>query len=250
MKIVLNVIFQLFVCVLVAQNVTDAKGLKQGPWAKKYQGTSIYEYKGQFKDNLPVGTFTYYYKNTKLKAIINHGEGSKRSEAIFYHENGVVMSKGIYRNLKKDSIWLNYGPSGKLSNLENYKNDLLEGKKIIYYIPENPSVKTQRVMSELLYKGGKLNGSSVHYFDNGALKEKGNYIEDRKVGVWETYHFNGIKSGLQRYKNGVKHGWCIVYDENGKEIGRSYFYYGKRLTGKALQDKLEQLKKLGIGPND
>jgi antitoxin component YwqK of YwqJK toxin-antitoxin module len=250
MKALLSLFFTVIASVLLAQNVTDAKGLKQGPWSKKYLGTSIYEYKGQFKDNLPVGTFTYYYKNTKIKAIIKHGEGAKRSEAIFYHDNGVIMSKGIYLNLKKDSIWQNYGPSGKLSNLETYKNDKLEGKKVIYYVPENPSVKTQIVLSELQYKGGKLNGQALHYFDNGSIKEKGSYIEDRKVGIWETYHFNGRKSGLQRFKNGIKHGWCFVYDETGKELGRSYFYYGKRLTGKALEDKLAQMKKLGIDPNN
>jgi antitoxin component YwqK of YwqJK toxin-antitoxin module len=160
------------------------------------------------------------------------------------------MSKGIYTNLKKDSVWLNYGPSGKLSNMETYKNDLLEGKKIIYYVPEDPSVKTLRVLTEYLYKDGKLNGPAVHYFDTGIVKEKGSYINDRKVGLWEIFHVNGVKSGLQRFKNGIKHGWSFAYDTSGKELGRSYYYHGQKLVGKALEDKLAQMKKLGINPND
>lgn len=250
----MKVILIFFLCVFslssFGQNVTDSKGKKQGPWSKTYPNSKVYQYKGQFKDDKPVGTFTYFYPSTKVKAIIKHSETSTRSEAFYYHENGSLMSHGIYRNMKKDSIWLNFGPSGRISNYETYKNDLLDGKKVIYYVPEDPNDNSKIVSGTYIYSAGKLNGEVVLYFENGTVKEKGTYLNNKKHGIWERYHSNGKKMNLERFKNGVTHGWCESYDEAGKLIVKSYFYQGKRLKGKALEEKMAYFKSKGINPND
>lgn len=232
------------------QNVTDSKGKKQGAWSKIYPGTKVYEYKGQFKDDKPVGTFTYYYKSSKVKAVIKHDAGTNRSEALFYHENGALMSHGIYRDLKKDSVWLNFGPSGRISNSETYKNGVLNGKNVIYYVSEEASDNSKRVSAVNYYLDGKLNGESIQYFENGSVKEKGTYTLDKKTGIWERYHANGKKMMLERYKNGIRHGWSFAYDESGKEIAKVYFYNGKKLEGKELQARMNYFKEKGINPND
>jgi len=227
---------------LRAQNVTDANGRKQGAWAKVYPGTKVYQYKGQFKDDKPVGTFTYYYQSSKLKAIVKHIEGTNRSEAIYYHENGLVMSKGIYKDLKKDSIWMNFGPSGRLSNKETYKNDLLEGKKIVFYVPEDIEDKSQRVMSVSYYKEGKMDGEYVEYFEAGSPKVKGAYVMDRKSGLWVTYDVGGFKMTEETYRNGLKHGWCMAFDESGKVVGKQYYLDGRHIQGKELETRINQIK--------
>jgi antitoxin component YwqK of YwqJK toxin-antitoxin module len=232
------------------QNVTDSKGKKQGEWSRIYPGTKVYEYKGQFKDGRPVGTFTYFYKSTKVKAIIKHGAETNRSEAFFYHENGAIMSHGIYRDLKKDSIWLNYGPSGRISNSETFKNGILNGKNVIYYVSEEASDNSKRVSAVNYYVNGKLNGESVQYFENGSVKEKGTYTLDKKTGIWERYHASGKKMMLERFKNGIRHGWCFAYDEAGKEIAKVYYYNGKKLEGKELEARMNYFKQNGISPNE
>ena len=231
------------------QNLTDSKGRKQGAWSKVYPGTKVYQYKGQFKDDKPVGTFTYYYESTKVKAIVKHGETTDRSEAFYYHENGKLMSYGIFRSQKKDSIWLNFGPSGRLSNSETYQKDLLNGKKTVYYVPEDPNDKTQVVSAVMYYTDGKLNGDYAEYFPNGAVKEKGKYDMDRKVGIWERYHVTGKKMVQERYKLGLRNGWCYAYNEGGTEIGKKFYWEGVAYTGKGLEAKLKELKRKGIDPN-
>lgn len=236
---------------LSQENQTDAKGRKQGPWSKTYPKSRAYEYKGQFKDDRPVGTFTYFYPSTKVKAVIKHDEGSVgRSVAVFYHENGNVMSKGIYRNMKKDSIWLNYTPSGRLSTAETYKNDLLHGKKVVYFLPEEVGDRSRVVSAVYNYENGKLNGEVIEYFMNGTIKVKGYYKMDKKDSIWESYHANGKKMMLERYKEGARHGWCYAYDTTGKEMGKQYFYYGRRLEGKELEKRLQSMKEKGINPNE
>jgi antitoxin component YwqK of YwqJK toxin-antitoxin module len=241
MRIVL-IVFLTLMGVLRSQNLTDANGRKQGPWSKVYPGTKVYQYKGQFKDDKPVGTFTYYYQSSKLKAIVKHIEGTNRSEAVYYHENGLVMSKGIYKDLKKDSIWLNFGPSGRLSNKETYKNDLLDGKKIVFYVPEDIEDKSQLVMSVSFYKEGKMNGEYVEYFEGGSLKVKGAYVMDRKSGLWVSYDVGGFKMTEETFRNGLKHGWCMAFDESGKVVGKQYYLDGRHIQGKELETRLNQIK--------
>src|SRR5690554_1764970 len=78
-------------------NQVDEKGRKQGVWMKTYDDDhDLIRYKGQFKDNRPVGKFIYYYPNGKVRSIINHDENSNRSEAYFYHLNEKLIAHGIY----------------------------------------------------------------------------------------------------------------------------------------------------------
>ncbi len=236
--------------IMFAQNKVDANGKKQGPWEKKYPKSLVSQYKGQFKDDKPVGTFTYYYPSNKVQAIIKNTPNSSRSSAIFYHESGVVLSKGIYMNMKKDSIWLNFAPSGRLSTSETYKNDKLNGQKIIYFLAEDLSDRSLRIASTSNYIDGLMNGERIEYFESGTIKTKGNYKNNKKTGIWVTNHPNGKPMNTERYKDGVLHGWCTVQNEGGVETGRVYFYHGTRLEGKKLEEKMKQFKKLGLDPNN
>lgn len=231
-----------------AQNVTDSKGRKQGVWSKTYPKSNVLQYKGQFKDNIPFGTFTYYYEDGKVKAVIKHGENAARSEAYFYHPNSKLMTFGIYRAQKKDSIWINLNEDGYLTYTEEYKNDQLNGKRTRYFLPERENEK-QRISAVENYINGKLDGEYSEYLITGTLILKGMYKEGKKIGSWESFHQNGQKMALERYKNGVLHGWCYVYDIKGVQSGKSYFFEGKRLEGKALNAKLNELKQKGIDPN-
>ena len=246
----------LFCCILipgllVAQlNEIDAQGRKQGPWQKKYDGINVLQYKGQFKDDKPVGKFTYFYKSSKVKAVIKHDENSNRSVAYYFHENGALMSHGIFKDQKKDSVWLNFGPSQRISNTETYKNGILHGKKVVYYVPEDLNDKSQIPMAVSYYENGQLQGEYREYHNNTAPRTVGAYLNHKRHGEWKHFDPGGNQTHLYRYKNGAKHGWSISYDESGGEQYKEYFYYGQRLTGKRLKEKMRQLKELGINPNE
>jgi antitoxin component YwqK of YwqJK toxin-antitoxin module len=236
---------------LVGQTINqkDAQGRKQGVWQKTYPKSRAFEYKGQFKDDKPVGTFTYYYPSTKVKAIIKHDEKTGRSAALMYQESGVIFARGIYRNQLKDSIWEYYGPSGRLSKKETYSNDKLNGKTIVYYVPENPEDKSQRPAKVTNYVNDVVEGEVIEYFESGTVKSKATYRNGVKEGIYTINHPDGSKMILERYKKGERHGWCCTYNETGKETGKKYFYYGRELQGKELDEKLRQMKELGINPN-
>jgi antitoxin component YwqK of YwqJK toxin-antitoxin module len=252
MKHIFGLITALFLVGMAAAqtvNQKDAQGRKQGPWQKTYPKMSVFEYKGQFKDDKPVGTFTYYYPSSKTKAVIRHDEKTGRSEAIMYHESGVLFAKGIYRNQLKDSIWEYYGPSGRLSKKETYSKDKLNGKTTVYYVPENVEDKSQRPAKVTNYVNDVIEGEVIEYFETGTVKSKAAYVKGVKEGIFTINYPDGKKMILERYKKGVLHGWCSAYDETGKETGKKYYYYGRELQGKELDEKLRQMKELGINPN-
>ena len=59
----LLLLFALFTGFAAAAQVnhTDQKGQKQGKWVKTYESGKK-RYEGYFKNNIPVGTFTYYFE--------------------------------------------------------------------------------------------------------------------------------------------------------------------------------------------
>ncbi len=250
MKVISFIVLFFSVALVFGQNKVDEKGRKQGVWKKTYLGSSVIHYEGQFKDDKPVGTFNYYYPSRSKQAVIVHDPKSNRSYAEFYHENGNVMSKGIYRNMLKDSVWLNYAPSGRLSVMETFHNDTLNGLRVIYYLPEDLNIKKLMIASQTNYKNGKVDGEKIEYFDTGVIKSKGTYVNNVKHGVFITNHPNGNVMNYERYKNGMLHGWSYVKDEAGNETSRNYYYNGQRLEGKELEKKLQYLKSKGINPNE
>ena len=230
-------------------NQVDAQGRKQGTWEKTYEGSIVYQYRGQFKDDKPVGKFTYYYESSKVKAIIKHNDVEKgRSLAYFYHENGQVMSAGIYRNMKKDSIWVNFTPGGKLSTKEEFKNDQLNGTTYVYFVTEDLQSQTPVVATKKTYKDGVLHGEYIEYFVNGKTKNRGKYVNNKQDGPWEEFHLNGQRAITYRYDDGKKHGYQIAYDETGKRLGEVFYYNGQLIEGDRLKAVLKDLEAKGINP--
>lgn len=230
-------------------NKKDTQGRKQGAWEKKYPKSAAFEYKGQFKDDKPVGTFMYYYPSSKLKSVVIHDANSNRSSAIMYHEDGIVFAKGIFRDQKKDSVWDYFGPSGRQSMKESYSNGKLNGLSTIYFVPEEAADKRIMKAKTTNYVDGIKQGEEIEYFNDGIIKSKAKYEGGLKHGIFTINHPNGNKMILERYKKGVLHGWCTTYDAVGKEVGKKYYYYNKLLEGKQLEEKLRQMKELGIDPN-
>ncbi len=251
-KYILLFVITLTSCLVFSQdlNKTDAQGRKQGQWVVLYEKSRVPQYEGQFKDGEPYGKFTYYYPSKKVKAIMQFEANGKVSRSLMYDENGVILAYGKYINKEKDSVWTHFTPTGHVSYKETYNKGVLNGTKTIYYIPEDESVKNQQIAQQFNYENGKLKGEVKEFFPNGTLKTEGKYVNEHYEGIVNKYHSNGKLMIIERYKNNIKHGWWIGYDEAGKEIGRRYFYHGKELKGEKLKAKLAELKEAGISPNE
>ncbi len=226
--------------------MTDANGLKQGKWEKRYPNQKL-RYQGQFKDDKPYGLFRYFYNNGSLQATNNHvGDGSVANHV--YHKNGKIKAKGLYREMKKDSLWQYFNEDELLVLEETYVLDTLNGWKRTYYANKQLGEETFFTMGvkngvwkkffddgkpwvDTNYENGNLHGSFKMYGEKGKPKVQGKYSRGIRVGVWLNFNANGSVYTQDVYNNGVLKS---TKRENGEftdyydsEIPKSIYNYKK-----------------------
>lgn len=243
-------VFTINITLFAQINQTDSKGRKQGIWQKTHPKSEVLQYKGQFRDDKPVGTFEYYYPGGQLKAIIEHLSDGRHARATYYFENKMLMTEGFYLDQKKDSTWVNYNEEGLVLGVESFKKDKLNGKKVIYYLEGQVETEKLNPLSVANYKNDTLHGDYREYFSTGKLKQIGKYENGKIVGEWKEYYPNGSVFKVSKFKVDRLHGWATSYTKDGEEIGKILYQNGEKLTGKELDSFLKLCEKNGIDPNE
>ena len=230
-------------------NTIDKKGLKQGAWAKYYTDNKTPIYTGQFLDNKPIGEFRYFFPSGKVKAIIQHQAKNNLSYARLYFENEQLMAEGRYKEMKKDSLWINYNSQGFIISREIYALDKLNGLRVTYYL-EGQGEDEEKMLTIENYKDSLLDGSFESFFMKGNIEKQGNYIKGNKEGTWLIYNPDGQRASKANYKNDVLHGWSFAYNSKGVELKKLMFKNGTALLGDELEKYLSFCEKNGIDPNN
>ncbi|MCD7931185.1 MAG: hypothetical protein LUH15_07360 [Tannerellaceae bacterium] len=84
-------------------------------------------------------------------------------------------------------------------------------------------------------KTAKKEGPAVEYYANGKVKEKGNYILNKRTGSWEYFSEDGtIKEKRGFDDRGEKQGQWIVYYPGGKQQQLTTYEKGEK-TGAAAK---------------
>lgn len=226
---------------LKAQTV-DAAGKKQGYWKKKDEKTGKLIYEGEFKDNLPVGTFKYYYPHDTLQAIMKFSQGGKVAYAQLFHPNGKRMGTGKYVTEQKDSIWTFFDAMGVLISKDNYKMGKKHGVCYVY-LPEGI------LSEERNYKDGLEHGTFKQYFDGKKLKGQGNYVNGNLDGKCTYWYPNGIEAAVGYYKDGKKEGPWIYKEKDGKIKSKELYRGGKEATKKETEEFFNKSKANAVPGN-
>ena len=196
---------------LIAQdfNVLDEKGRKQGPFKKYYESAKdkVF-YIGQFKNDIPYGRFTYYYKNGKVKSFMDYSDEGKIARSEVYSDNGKKLAEGRYVDKEKDSTWVYYNSYGKIQSIENWIGGKKHGVEIIFLASGDTS--------EVKYwKNDQQHGPWRQYYDNGTYKMKARMVDHEFEGE-VTYFFKSGKKNIKgRYVNGFREGTWYHYHEDG-----------------------------------
>lgn len=233
-------------------NKTDAQGRKQGVWKKYEKGKLVYE--GQFKDNVPYGTFQYYHANGKLKSTTEFVQGVHKVKTVIYHENGHKASEGVFIDQKKDGVWRYYANNDQLITVEeyvqgkrsgtwqvfsketgnlleetHYLNDRLNGVYKTFYTDGTVSLEEN-------YLEGKRNGRSTAYFPKGKISVTGDYLKGKRIGSWEFYDASGKHRSTMEYaENGTSKTYVYLYNNGyGQKINQDIIAYFLKSGEKAV----------------
>jgi antitoxin component YwqK of YwqJK toxin-antitoxin module len=107
---------------------------------------------------------------------------------------------------RKQGLWKEYYPNGKVKEISTYLNDSLNGTYYSFF--ENGSKQTI-----IQYYHGKRNGDDHTYFHNGQLESYSKNI----LGKWDYYEqYDSLGTLIEKdvYKNG-KFSWQILYNGTG-----------------------------------
>ncbi len=223
-------------------NKTDSKGRKQGKWVKYHEGSKQKRYVGTFKDDKPIGRFTYYYTTGEASAVTTFHNGGEVAYTKMYHPNGNLMATGKYLDQKKDSTWWYFNDKKEVLSKDQYLNGDLHGTCVVYY-PADPQKKEIKKYEVTRYKNGVKEGSWKQYYTSGKLKAEGNYKDGYFDGRIKWYFSSGRVEIEGFYKHTVKNGFWKFYENDGTLKKKIYYKEGKVLEGEKLEKHLEQVKK-------
>ncbi|MDR1740131.1 MAG: hypothetical protein LBR45_05175 [Bacteroidales bacterium] len=203
------------------ENVTDKKGRKQGLWKTADTSRSL-NYEGHFKDDMPVGDFTYYDRNGRVSARAFYFRGGYASFNTFYDDSGRVFMTGYYLDKQKDSIWQyfhNFGISGSGKTLikeEHYKKGLLDGMTFLYdyngVLLESQEwyrglrngawwSRQEKGFQSVTYNLNKSTGPYIALYPDSSLYITGMYDDALKEGDWKFYLKDGSLFKIDSYQH-------------------------------------------------
>lgn len=211
-------------------NKTDAQGRKQGEWAKKYDNGQ-YMYVATFKDDKPVGTVVRYNENGKKSVEMTYGANGK-VDAIYYHDNGRIASRGSYVNKIRTGEWTYYDEEKRIVARETYKNGMLNGTAFTYY-------ENGQVSDESNYVDDVLDGPWIQYFQSGKRRLDARYVKGKLNGRYRYWDDGGSLSIDGQYDMGLMVGDWKVYEDSE---GKTYFVMEYDKNGKLLNEDEVQMR--------
>lgn len=202
----------LFSGVVVAQsfNQFDDNGKRHGKWQKKFEGTDVLRYEGEFFHGKEIGLFKFY-KNYRNKAVLSatkqFNPENEWAEVTFFTSTGKVVSEGQMNGKTYVGTWKYYQKSNdNLLTLEHYNNSgELDGERFVYY-PNGQVAEKQN------YVAGKLHGESVWYSENNVVVKTYHYENGELHGPAKFFNRKGELVCEGNYKNGEKHGVWKYYE--------------------------------------
>jgi len=55
---------------------------------------------------------------------------------------------------------------------------------------------------------------TTYYYDNGQIKQEGNYLNGKPNGKWVSYNEDGTKQAIGEFENGAKKGKWFFWSES------------------------------------
>jgi len=189
-------------------------GISNGSW-KTYKYNKLAE-ESVYDNGVLNGPYKEYYPDGSIKISRNYVQGKPDGKFIQYGSNGKIESEVNYKNGLQDGTEIHYDSEGNIRSQSNYASGKASGKEV-----KNISSNTGDYVQTASYnKEGKQDGEYSEIFTNGKIKEKGQYVNGKKDGIWEYGKKDGQKIRTDVYANDEKIKETIYYNDNTVEVVR------------------------------
>lgn len=175
------------------------------------------EYKGSMKN----GRATYYFQDGRKEIEYNYLDDMLHGKVTRWYFNGNIEYEENYRNNKLDGITRNFYLGGTLAEEKTYKAGEPHGDYNVFW--ENGALKISGQHRNGMYHG------DWEYFNEQGIRV-GEALFNKGTGKMTGYHLDGRISREVNYKDNLKHGREISWNENGDIIDEQHFEYGEVVT--------------------
>lgn len=111
----------------IMSEVMYKDGVKNGRYRSWYDNGQLHG-EGTYKNDSLVGAAVLYYKNGIKNSELAWNENHElHGPSRFWNESGILLDSGRYRNGKFEGRWWRYFGTGKLAQVKNFSNGLLDG---------------------------------------------------------------------------------------------------------------------------
>jgi len=218
-------------------------GVKTGKWVFFYLNTDIVQSEIFYRNNKIDSTFTYYMSN-QLKRAEKHFSDGSGIETTYYEDGGIYeiikigngesssLKQLFFQNgqLHREIIYYKSTPltaitcfNNKGENIDGGSLENGTGELITYHLPIDKSQNQLKVKSYENYKDTLLNGISRYISEKGFTKERREYVQGEKKGLWEFFD----ETGAYKYET-----YYSFSEDSSEPFSDFYIDYSKQLISK------------------
>lgn len=221
------------ICLLggLLSGITECRG-QEGELRRATYPDGTLRYEGRFRAGKPVGEMKRYYPDGKLQARMDYRGDTV--EAVLYSRKSDCFMRGKYVGQKKQGPW-EYFKDGCLLMKEIYRDHVLNGIAVRFFSTGKPS-------EEKGWVDGKPDGMWKLYYDNGQLRMVAGLKAGKLDGEVKAYNYQGVLRSEGTYRNDLKEGTWIYFDDSGTEVRRKNYRAG--ISDTAEEDELEESRQL------
>lgn len=158
------------------------------------------------------GSYILYYSNKNKATEGRYENGYKTGIWKVWHVNGQLRDSGIIKNNQLVGTWNTWYENGKLLLLIDYASDVYLASPDRYSKPASTPTNLVTTDADLV---GYKHGNFLRYYSKGTMNDSGQYIGDKKSGLWKIWFPNGQMEAMGNFSNDSLQGEWIWYRENG-----------------------------------
>jgi antitoxin component YwqK of YwqJK toxin-antitoxin module len=159
--------------------------------------------------------------------IIRYDVNRSNQREVHFYSTGQKKEEGPIQNDLKDGEWNGFYKNGALKYNVRFRQDIKFSD--YYYYHRNGNIAEKGNFNET----GQVDQRWASYFENGKIKNAGEYLNGQKVGLWELFdslgnklkqeefYYNSCNKNSISFENNLKHGkwesWYLC--DKTKSIG-------------------------------
>ena len=216
--------------------VSEGDGLQQGHWRYKGDNDQVLS-EGDYVDDVRTGPWADYYENGNPKYLYTLKDSSRHGLFQSFHPNAKLETAGYFVCGYQFGQWNFYDRAGRLAEAGAFANDRREGRWTKFHPDGSPK------LTELHFNGERVGhweltdteGEVTDIWNDmpegiewvsevwpgaDATRREGFLQDGRPVGLWKSFHRDGLLRSVGSYDAGRAAGPWHFYSADAELIAR------------------------------